>query len=84
MIDPKEAPKFSDSFDRASFFTFQMSSVNTKLDEISAKLDKFTDSLNAHDRRMTVLERDRLLYLALAVLAMLFSILALGAVIYKQ
>ena len=84
MIDPKDAPKFSDPFDRASFFTFQMNALNEKLDSIDKKLDKFTDALNAHDRRMTALERDRLLYLALAVLAMLFSILALGAVIYKQ
>ena len=83
MIDPKDAPKFSDPFDRASFFTFQMNALNEKLDSIDKKLDKFTDALNAHDRRMTALERDRLLYLAGVIVAVFFSMLALAAVIYR-
>ena len=84
MIDPKDAPRFSDPFDRASFFTFQMNSLNEKLDGIDKKLDKFGEVMNAHDQRMTALERDRILYLVLAIIAIFFSLLALGTVIYKQ
>ena len=61
-----------------------MNSLNEKLDGIDKKLDKFGEVMNAHDQRMTALERDRILYLVLAIIAIFFSLLALGTVIYKQ
>ena len=83
MIDPKDAPKFSDPFDRASLFSFQMNSIKEQLDSIDRKLDRFGEKIDAQDKRMTALERDRLLYLAGVIVAVLFSMLALGAAIYK-
>ena len=83
MIDPKDAPKFSDPFDRASLFSFQMNSIKEQLDSIDRKLDRFGEKIDAQDKRMTALERDRFLYLAGVIVAVLFSMLALGAAIYR-
>lgn len=81
--DPNQPPKFSDPFDRASLFSFQMASIKEQLDGIDKKLDRFAETLNAQDKRMTALERDRFLYLSGVIVAVLFSMLALGAAIYR-
>ena len=83
MIDPKGAPKFSDPFDRAALFSFQMKSLDEKLDAIDKKLDKIGETINKHDQRMTALERDRFLYITIGIISVVFSMLALGTVIYK-
>ena len=83
MIDKDQAPKFSDPFDRASLFTFQMNAIKEQLDGIDKKLDKLSDKISAQDTRLTTLERDRFLYLGGTIIAVVFSLLALGAVIYK-
>lgn len=59
-----------------------MASIKEQLDGIDKKLDRFAETLNAQDKRMTALEHDRFLYLSGVIVAVFFSMLALGAAIY--
>lgn len=78
-----EAPKFSDPFDRASVFALQMSDILKKLDVISDKIDRQTELMHQQDKRISLLERNAQLYVAGIIVAVLFSVIAIAAVIWR-
>lgn len=78
-----DAPKFSDPFDRASVFAMQMSDILKKLEAIDAKFDRQAEWMHSQDKRISLLERNAQLYVAGIIVAVLFSIIAIVAVIWR-
>jgi hypothetical protein len=77
VINEKEAPKFTDTFDRAQYITGQLNQILTAIGKLEGKLDAFEGRLYHVESEGRLSRFMSIVSIALSVAALVMGIVAL-------
>lgn len=82
MIDPTNAPRLNDTFERASLIVARLTEMDEKLKRIDAKIDSVMSEMQAQKIRNEKFEGSMSNLRTWVAIAVILSVVALGGVIY--